>query len=70
MSQTEIDKSYFVAFCIEQYKVAKGMDGAAAAELFYRYGVNDYLYTNFDVLHTQSCQWLIEEIDEYITKRQ
>ncbi len=33
MSQTEIDKSYFVAFCIEQYKVAKGMDGAAVAEL-------------------------------------
>lgn len=70
MSQTEIDKSYFVAFCIEQYKVAKGMDGAAVAELFYRYGVNDYLSTHFDVLHTQSCQWLLEEIDEYIKKRQ
>ena len=70
MSQTEIDKSYFVAFCIEQYKVAKGMDGASVAELFYSKGVSDYLSTLFEVLHTQSCQWLIEEIDEYLRQRQ
>lgn len=66
MSHTEIDKAYFVAFCIEQYKTVKGMDGASVAELFFNNGVNDYLSTHFEVLHTQSRQWLIEEIDEYL----
>lgn len=26
MSKTEQDKSYFLAFCIEQYKVVKGIE--------------------------------------------
>lgn len=68
MTKTEIDKSYFVAFCIEQFKVAKKMDGAAVAELFKSHGVVDYLYEHFDVLHTQSRQWLLEEIDMFINK--
>ena len=54
MSKTEIDKSYFVAFCIEQYKVANNLDGAAVADLFKKHGVVDYLYEHFDVLHSQS----------------
>ena len=44
MSKTEVDKSYFVAFCIEQYKVANNLDGAAVADLFKKHGVVDYLY--------------------------
>ncbi len=69
MSQTEIDKSYFVAFCIEQYKAAKKMNGSKVAELFFSNGVSEYLSEHFDVLHTQSRQWLIEEIDEFLNKR-
>ena len=68
MSKQEQDKSYFVAFCIEQYKAAKGMDGADVAKLFFAKGVASYLADNFEVLHTQSRQWLIEEIDEYINQ--
>lgn len=66
MSKTEQDKLYFLAFCIEQYKVAKGMDGADAARLFFEYGVSSYLLDNFEVLHTQSRQWLMEEIDDVL----
>ena len=54
MSKTEQDKSYFLAFCIEQYKVVKGMDGADVAHLFFEKGVASYLLDNFEVLHTQS----------------
>ena len=36
---------------------------------FSNYGVLDYLSENFDVLHTQSCQWLIEDIEEFIDIR-
>lgn len=63
------DISYFVAFCIEQYKNAKGMNGAEVAALFFSMGVSDYLADNFEVLHTQSRQWLLEEIDDIIERR-
>ena len=66
MSKTDLDKSYFLAFCIEQYKAAKGMDGADVARLFFEKGVASYLSDNFEVLHTQSHQWLMEEIDEIL----
>lgn len=63
------DISYFVAFCIEQYKNTKGMDGVEVASLFFSSGVSSYLAENFDVLHTQSRQWLMEEIDDFIERR-
>lgn len=68
MSKQEQDKSYFIAFCIEQYKVAKGMDGAEVARLFFEKGISEYLNENFEILHTQSRQWLIEEIDGLLNK--
>lgn len=66
MSKTDQDKTYFLAFCIEQYKAAKGMDGANVARLFFESGVASYLSDNFEVLHTQSRQWLMEEIDDML----
>lgn len=68
MSKTEQDKSYFLTFCIEQYKASKGMDGADVAHLFFESGVASYLSDNFEVLHTQSRQWLMEEIDEILQR--
>ena len=68
MSKQEQDISYFIAFCIEQYKVAKGMDGAEVARLFFEKGISEYLNENFEILHTQSRQWLIEEIDGLLNK--
>ena len=64
------DISYFVAFCIEQYKNAKGISGDEAASRLFSSGVASYLADNFEVLHTQSRQWLIEEIDEKIGRRE
>lgn len=64
MSKQEIDKSYFLAFCIEQYKQWRGISGSEAAEIIFLSGVAEYLTDNFEVLHTQSRQWLMEEIDE------
>lgn len=69
MKNRNQDISYFLSFCIEQYKNAKGIDGVAVMKDFFDYGVLDYLSENFDVLHTQSYQWLIEDIDEFIDIR-
>ena len=39
-------------------------------KLFDQNGVTDYLVENFDVLHTQGAQWLMQEIDDYIKNKQ
>ena len=69
MSKETKDKSFFLAFCIEQYKQAKGMSGTEVAEMFFATGLATYLTDNFEVLHTQSHHWIIEEIDEYLERR-
>ncbi len=69
MSKEEKDVALFVAFCIEEYGAAKGMNGEQVLDLFSKYGLVDYLSEFYNVLHTQSRQWLIEEIDEFIEIR-
>lgn len=69
MSKKDKDIALFVTFCIEEYGVAKGMTGEQVFDLFTQYGVTDYLSQFFEPLHTQGCQWLMEEIDEFIEIR-
>ena len=66
MNKKDKDIALFVAFCIEEYGADKGMNGEQVLDLFSRYGVTDYLSKCFEPLHTQSRQWLIAEIDEFI----
>ena len=67
MEKKDKDIALFVAFCIEEYGAAKGMAGDQVLDLFSQYGVTDYLSNCFGPLHTQGRQWLIAEIDEYIS---
>ena len=69
MDKRELDIAYFLSFCIEQYKVKQGLSGEDTMNLFEKYNVLSYLSDNFEVLHTQGRQWLMEEIEDYITKR-
>ena len=67
MEKKDKDIALFVAFCIEEYGAAKGMAGDQVLDLVSQYGVTDYLSYCFGPLHTQGRQWLIAEIDEYIS---
>lgn len=58
---------YFLSFCVEKYKSTHGMDGETVASLFSQKGVFDYLKNHYDVLHTQSADWIVTDIDEYLT---
>jgi hypothetical protein len=66
MDKKKQDVAYFLSFCIEQYMNAKGLSREMAISLLSERGVLDYLVEHFEILHTQSHQWIIEEIDEYI----
>ncbi len=70
MDKRDANVVYFVSFCIEQYKMHKGLSGGEVMKLFDQNGVTDYLAENFDVLHTQGAQWLMQEIDEYIGSKE
>ena len=69
MDKRQQDTAYFLSFCIEQYKNEKHLSGKEAAEVLERYGVLDYLAEHYEMLHTQSRQWLMEDIDEFISLR-
>lgn len=69
MNKKKQDIAYFLSFCIEQYKKAKGIDGAEVIKTFAKFDVFDYLNNHFEILHTQSRQWILEDIDEYIEVR-
>ena len=69
MDKTKQDIAYFLSFCIEQYKEAKGLSGSEAMSLLSEYGVLEYLAEHWVILHTQGRQWIIEDIDEFIKAR-
>lgn len=69
MENKELEIAYFLSFCIEQYKHKHQMSGNETVSLFDKYDILLYLEENFEVLHTQGHQWLIEEIDELINER-
>ena len=69
MNKKKQDIAYFLSLCIEQYKKAKGIDGAEVIKTFAKFDVFDYLNNHFEILHTQSRQWILEDIDEYIEVR-
>ena len=61
--------SYFISFCIEQYKQKHQLTGEQAMLELDKYGVLEYLEEFYEVLHTQSAQWIVEDIDNYINQR-
>jgi hypothetical protein len=56
----------FISFCVEQYKNAKKISGEQAFNLLERVGALEYLEHNYEIIHTQSPQWILEEINEYV----
>lgn len=62
------DVAYFIAFCVEIYKNAHHLSGAEASVVFNRYNIMDFLADNYEVLHTQSPQWILDEIEETINE--
>lgn len=69
MDKKTKDISYFISFCIEQYMKEKGMNEEDVLGTFSACGVLEYLNEHFEVLHTQSRQWLVADIEDFIKKK-
>ncbi len=59
----------FKMFCIENYKESKGMGAEETLVLFSKYGVFDFLCDNFEMLHTQDIDYILDTITTYINKK-
>ena len=60
----------FLVFCLEMYRLAKHMTGKQVMGLFKQYGVNDYILSCYEALHTTGRQYIVEDIDLFIEARQ
>lgn len=59
--------AYFLTFCVEIYKNAHSLSGEKALVVLSESGALDYLEKNYDVIHTQSHQWILADIDDYLS---
>jgi hypothetical protein len=56
----------FIAYCLEEYKAAKGMTGKEVITLFKKYDIIDYIISCYGALHTMGGLAITEDIDSLI----
>jgi hypothetical protein len=59
----------FVSFCIEMYADKYSVSGVDVAVKFDKTGVLDYLFANYNALHTQGWNYILPIIDDYIANQ-
>ena len=59
----------FYTFCLENYAISRRISGMRTWVLFKETGVDDYLIDNYDLLHTQGLDFIMDDIQRFINKR-
>ena len=59
----------FIIFCLEAYKNKKNITGKKAINDFKKYNVLEFLESSFDILHSQSMNYITDEINEFIKNK-
>jgi len=59
----------FAIFCMEDYKTKYKLSGTEILNIFQKYNVFNFLESSYDLLHTQSMDYIVSEIYEYINNR-
>jgi len=59
----------FIIFCMEAYKNEKSISGSELLLEFNKYNVFKFLEDGYEILHTQSINYIIEEISDYNKQR-
>ncbi len=59
----------FAIFCMEAYKTKYKLSGTEILNIFQKYNVFNFLESSYDLLHTQSMDYIVSEIYEYINNR-
>ncbi|MBO6024019.1 MAG: DUF3791 domain-containing protein [Bacteroidales bacterium] len=68
MNQTQRETA-FVIFCIENTALRLGISGAEVYwELQKANGISEYLYPSYPTLHTQSKEYIVDEVIQYLAQ--
>ncbi len=69
--QEGVDKAVFefYAYCLENYATRQQISGIRAWVDFKETGVDEYLIDNYDLLHTQGMDYVLDDIQRFINKR-
>ena len=59
----------FYAYCLENYAICKRMSGMRAWLCFKESGVDEYIIDNYDLLHTQGLDYILDDIQRFINRR-
>ena len=60
------DNTQFIAYCLEEYKAAKGLTGKEVIALFKKYNIIDYIVSCYGALHTMGGLAIAEDIQSLI----
>ena len=69
--QIGVDKAVFefYTYCLENYAIRKQISGMRAWVLFKETGADEYVIDNYDLLHTQGMEYVLDDIQRYINRR-
>ena len=59
----------FYTYCLEKYALEHHLSGMRAWVMFKESGADEYVINNYDLLHTQGTEYVLEDIHHFITKR-
>lgn len=69
--EKEVDKSVFefYTYCLENYATRQQISGMRAWVLFKETGADEYVIVNYDLLHTQGIDYVLDDIQRFINRR-
>ena len=59
----------FYVYCLEQFAKRTGLTSLQVMALFDRYGADDYILDNYDLLHTQGIGLVLDDVEHFIDNR-
>ena len=59
----------FYTYTMEMFAIRKNIWGLQAFALFKEYDVDDFIIENYDLLHTQGTEYVLDEIERLIRRR-
>ncbi len=59
----------FYTYCLENYITNKKISGMRAWLLFKESGADEFIINNYDLLHTQGLEYILDDIQRYINRR-
>ena len=66
-----VDKTVFefYTYCLESYATRKRISGIRAWVLFKETNADEYVISNYDLLHTQGMEYILDDIQRFINRR-